>query len=156
MPETDRIRAMMPGEAGEVSRIVATAVRADLPAAYAPDVVEALAASNGPEAIARHPPKQTDYVYERSGRLAAMLGLKKNEIGHLFVHPDFARQGIGRRLVAFAADTFRRAGFPDMIVLASLNAAAFYARCGFVEESRGSFDVAPGLPLPYVKMRVRL
>jgi putative acetyltransferase len=149
----DVIRPMLPGEAGEVSRIIVAAIRAGLPGHYAPEVVEALAAGNSPEAVAGHAPKQTDFVLVRGGRAVAMIGLKRNEIGHLFVDPACAGRGIGAALVAFAAAEFRRAGHADMVVLASLNARGFYSRCGFVEESRGSFPVGQGLSLDYVRMR---
>lgn len=151
-----RIRPMVESEAEEVSRVIAAAIRSDLPARYPPNVVEALAVGNSPKAILKHPPLQIDYVCLQEDRIVAMIGLKRNEIGHLFVHPDFARQGIGRELAAYAAGIFRQTGYKDMIVLSSLNAAGFYARCGFVEEGEGSFNVAPGLPLQFVRMRAAL
>jgi predicted N-acetyltransferase YhbS len=150
------IRPMAESEAEEVSRVVAAAIRADLPARYPREVVEALAAGNSAAAIRTHAPLQTDYVAWKGQRIVAMLGLKRNEIGHLFVHPDFARRGVGRELVAYAAGVFRQTGYRDMIVMSSLNATAFYGRFGFVEEGRGSFDVRPGLPLQFVRMRAAL
>lgn len=150
------IRPMLPEEAGAVSRVIAAAIRAGLPTHYPPAVVEALASANSPEAVLAHAPKQTDYVCLDAGRLVAMLGLKRNEIGHLYVDPACKGRGLGRRLVAFAADSFRAAGHDHMIVLASLNARGFYARCGFREERTGQFDLAPGLPLTYVRMRAEL
>ena len=147
------IRPMLPSEAGEVSRVIAAAIRAGLSGHYAPEVIEALVAGNSPEAVAAHAPKQTDFVYVRGGRIAAMIGLKRNEIGHLFVEPSCAGCGIGSELVSFAAGEFRRAGYDHMMVLSSLNAAGFYAQCGFVDESRGSFPVGRGLNLDYVRMR---
>jgi predicted N-acetyltransferase YhbS len=82
-----------------------------------------------------------------------MIGLKRNEIGHLYVDPSCGGRGIGGALAAFAVEAFLRAGYDHAIMLGSLNAASFYARCGFVEESRGSFLIGGGLNLDYVRMR---
>jgi ribosomal protein S18 acetylase RimI-like enzyme len=150
------VRPMRPDEAGQVSRVIVASVRAALPTHYTPDVVAGLCAGNSEQAVAKHAPKQLDYVLERDGRIVAMIGLKRNEIGHLFVDPDFARQGLGRLLVDFAIEQFRQAGYTEMIVLASQNAVGFYERFGFVVEGTGSFEVGPNLPLVYVKMRAKL
>ncbi|MDD4889748.1 MAG: GNAT family N-acetyltransferase [Phycisphaerae bacterium] len=150
------IRPMLPAEAEQVSNVIVASIRAGLPSRYAPDVVAGLVAGNDAAAVAGHAPKQLDYVYELAGRIVAMVGLKRNEIGHLFVHPEAGSQGIGRQLVNFAADEFRKAGYSDMIVLSSQNAVGFYQRFGFVAEGSGSFTVGDNLPLVYVKMRAKL
>lgn len=155
--QTDiEIRPMEMDEAERVSELVRAAIRADLPKRYARNVVEALADANSPQAIRTHGPRQIDYVALKSEAIVAMIGLKANEIGHLFVDPDEAGQGIGRRLVDFAAEMIRRQGHSEMFVLSSLNAADFYARCGFIEEGTGSFSVGDGLPLHFVRMRTPL
>ncbi len=150
------IRPMRPQDVDRVSELIVAAIRAGLPGSYPADVLAGLIDGNSPTAVSAHAPKQVDYVCEQAGRIVAMIGLKRNEIGHLFVDPQVARRGIGRRLVAFAAEQLRAAGRPDMIVLSSLNAVGFYANCGFVEQARGSFEVGDGLPLEYVRMRAEL
>lgn len=153
---SSHIRLMLPAEAGQVSEIIVASIRAWLPSKYAPDVVEGLVAGNGPAAVAAHAPKQIDYVYELDGQLVGMLGLKRNEVAHLFVHPDVAARGIGRELMHFAIAEFRKAGHREMIVLSSQNAVGFYQRFGFAVEGTGSFNVGDNLPLVYVKMRAPL
>jgi putative acetyltransferase len=150
------IRPMRPEDAAETSRVIAAAVRSGFAGHYPPATVEALVAGNSPEALLAHAPKQSDYVLVIGDRIAAMIGLKRNEIGHLFVDPAHAGRGLGAELVAFAADLFRKAGHGDMVVLSSLNSAGFYARQGFVEDGRGSFAAGPGAEVAYVRMRRRL
>jgi len=150
------IRPMEPADVQRVSEVIVSAIGARLAGCYPADVVAGLIAGNGPSAVADHAPKQTDYVAVRDGRIVAMIGLKRNEIGHLFVDPAEAGRGAGRRLVDFAVERFLAAGYGEMIVLSSLNAVGFYARCGFVERGRGSFPVGDGLPLEYVRMRAEL
>jgi predicted N-acetyltransferase YhbS len=147
---------MAPQEADQVSQVIVASIRAALPSHYSQAAVDGLVAGNSPAEVLTHGPKQTDYVYELDGRIVAMLGIKRNEVGHLFVDPAFAGKGIGRTLVDFAAGQFRKAGYTDMIVMASLNAADFYARCGFVAESSGSFPVGDNVPLAFIKMRAKL
>ena len=151
-----RVRVMDPSEAGVVSELIAASIRAKLPQVYPPEVVEVLAQANHPRGVVNHLAKQTDYVALVDGQIVGMAGLKRNEIGHLYVAPQHVGRGVGTALVRFAAEMFRRAGYDHMIVLASLNAAGFYERCGFVEESRGRFNVGDGLPLEYVRMRAPL
>ncbi len=156
MTEESPIRPMRLKEANAVSRMIIESIRADLHVWYPPEVVEGLVAGNAPEVVRRHGPKQKDYVYLDNDRIIGMVGVKNNEIGHLYVAPSHARRGIGRRLVEFAAELFRQAGCEDMIVLASMYAAPFYERCGFVQTSTGSFNVGDGHPLEYVRMRAPL
>ena len=150
------IRPMRAEDAAEASRVIAAAIRSGLAGCYPPATVEALVAANSPKALLAHAPKQTDYVLLLGGRVAAMIGLKKNEIGHLFVDPAHAGRGLGAELVAFAANLFRKAGYGDMVVLSSLNSVGFYARQLFAEDGRGSFAAGPGAEVAYVRMRRRL
>jgi ribosomal protein S18 acetylase RimI-like enzyme len=140
------------GDAERVSEVIVSAIRASFAGYYSDEVTEALISGNTPDAVRGHAPKQMDFVYERGGRIAAMIGIKKNEIGHLFVDPAGGRRGIGRRLVDFAVAHMLARRYADLFVLSSLNAVGFYERCGFVREREGSFDVRPGLPLAYVRL----
>jgi GNAT superfamily N-acetyltransferase len=151
-----QVRTMLPEEADRVSDVIVAAVRAAFPACYSPQVVEGVVAGNSPDAVRGHAGSQVDCVCLLDGRIAAMIGLKRNEIGHLFVHPEHTGRGIGRHLVEFAFARFRRDGYREAIVHASLNAEGFYRRCGFVAEGEGSFEVAPGVPLTYTRMRAVL
>ena len=148
----DSIQPMRSEEAEEISRLIVASVREGLSTRYSPEVVEGLARGNGVEAVRNHGPKQTDYGLHSGDRIVAMIGLKRNEVGHLYVHPAHYRKGLGRTLVEFATKKFREAGYKDMMVMASLNAVDFYKRCGFTEQSHGSFKVGAGLDLEYVRM----
>ncbi len=161
-PDTSRpsgfpgVRPMKPGEAGEVSRVIIAAIRSGFTPSYSPEVVEATVRGNSPEAVLARASKQADYVLAEGARVTAMIGLKRNEIGHLFVDPAHSGAGTGRRLVDFARRKFQAAGHRDMFTLASLNAVGFYERCGFRAEVRGAFSLGEGLNLEYVRMRAAL
>jgi ribosomal protein S18 acetylase RimI-like enzyme len=48
---------------------------------------------------------------------------------HLLVHPDFQRQGIGRRMMAALLDRYR--GFHQLMLVADGGAIGFYRALGF-------------------------
>jgi GNAT superfamily N-acetyltransferase len=63
-------------------------------------------------------------------------------LDHLYLHPDFQRQGIGS---AVLAEVFARADSEDLPVrvgaLVGSEANRFYRRQGFIETGRDEFDV---------------
>ncbi len=146
------IEQMKAGEVEAVSRLVVSAIRKGFSGFYSSEVVDAVAQGNSVDAIRKHGPKQTNYVMHAGDRIVGMIGLKRNEIGHLFVHPREAGRGLGRMLAEFARKKIRDVGYAEMVVHASLNAIGFYNRCGFTEQARGSFAVGDDLFLDYVRM----
>ena len=79
------------------------------------------------------------WVVEAEGKPAAFMAMKDEFIDHLYVHPDYWRQGIGKQLLQFAHEKQ-----PEHIWLYTLqvnvNARAFYEKNGFVAEK---FGVSP-------------
>lgn len=56
---------------------------------------------------------------------------RKSHIHHLFVRADQQQKGIGRSLLDFVEQRSRESAIPQLTVRASLNAVAFYEKCGF-------------------------
>jgi putative acetyltransferase len=98
-------------------------------------------------ARARHAPGRREemlcideWVAEtRAGQIVAAAGQSPQpgetgtaRIRRVFVHPDWAGRGLGRRLVGEAEQRARAAGHERFVVCASLNAVPFYERLGFV------------------------
>lgn len=73
------------------------------------------------------------------------------ELDGLFVHPDRQRLGLGRALVASAADLARAMGARVLHVIANDDASAFYRAVGFIETG-----MAPTALKPAPKMELRL
>ena len=57
-----------------------------------------------------------------------------------FVHPDYARRGIGRMLLTACEDALRAAGFREAVMVATLAGEPLYASAGYHEIER--FEVA--------------
>ncbi len=73
-----------------------------------------------------------------------------------FVHPDWARRGIGRAIMAACEQAVVAAGFRSAVVLSTLAGESLYASCGYVEEERCAIEMTGGLKLPIVRMAKRL
>ena len=83
----------------------------------------------------RHLATAETWVWDVDGHVTGFIALLGNEVGGLFVHPEFHRRGIGRALVDHARglrDTLEVEVFAD-----NVPGRAFYAAYGFVEFEEG-------------------
>lgn len=78
------------------------------------------------------------------------------KIRAFYVHPDWARRGIGRRIMAACQAAASRAGFKKLELLATLTGAPLYAACGFQEVERVEVNLPDGVVLPTIKMTKQL
>ncbi|RVD76448.1 MULTISPECIES: GNAT family N-acetyltransferase [Pseudomonas] len=81
-----------------------------------------------------------------------MLDLEQREIGAIFIHPDFMQRGLGKRVLFFLEDLARDLGLAEVCLDATLNAADFYRRCGYVGEGSAIYQSPSGLQLACVPM----
>jgi GNAT superfamily N-acetyltransferase len=73
-----------------------------------------------------------------------------------FVHPDWARRGIGRALLVACESAARAAGFRSLELVATRPGEPLYAACGFAVVERFDIPVSGGAPLPAARMAKRL
>lgn len=72
-----------------------------------------------------------------------------------FIHPDHARKGVGRALLARCEEEARAHGYRALELMATLPGVEFYKSCGFSEH--GTFDLdLEGVKLELVPMRKTL
>ncbi len=69
-----------------------------------------------------------------------------------FVHPDYARRGIGRMLLAACEDALRAAGFREAIMVATLAGQPLYASAGYEVIERFDVTAQAGVKLGAVRM----
>lgn len=93
-------------------------------------------------------PQAENWVAEE-GSVIGFIGLLESHIGGLFVSPAAHRRGIGRQLVAHAAD--RLGSLSVEVYEQNESAVAFYLRCGFVQTGRKERD-DEGRPFPLLRM----
>ena len=69
-----------------------------------------------------------------------------------FVHPDWARRGIGRSLLSACESAIRDAGFRKAVLVATLAGESLYAAFGYAIAERYEVPLGDALTLPVVRM----
>ena len=72
-----------------------------------------------------------------------------------FIHPDFARRGIGRSILVACEAAIQKAGFQSAELVATLAGEPLYAAFDYTVTERYEVPMADGLTLPVVKMAKR-
>ncbi|SRR6266568_1246523 len=70
----------------------------------------------------------------------------------IFVHPEYARQGLGSLILATVEDAARQAGFRRFEMGSTLTGVPLYLLKGYVEVERINVPLGNGEALPVVKM----
>jgi GNAT superfamily N-acetyltransferase len=70
----------------------------------------------------------------------------------IFVHPDFARQGLGSLILATVEEAARQSGFTRFEMGSTLTGVPLYLLKGYVEVERIAVPLANGQSLPVVRM----
>jgi len=83
------------------------------------------------------------------------LRLEAAKIRAFFVHPNFARQGIGRAILARCEVEAARQGFISLELMSTLPGVEFYRAAGYVATDPIFYDAA-GVPLKFVPMKKML
>ncbi|BCY10408.1 GNAT family N-acetyltransferase [Actinoplanes sp. L3-i22] len=88
------------------------------------------------------------------GRDAALLDPAKDpaKVRAMYTHPDFARRGVGRLILALSEEAAAAEGFTQLELMATLSGEPLYRAAGFVAVERLSDD-AGGAAVPLVRMR---
>lgn len=89
-----------------------------------------------------------------AGREDSLLDPSRDaaKIRAFFVHPKWARRGIGSLILQACEDAARIAGFTRLEMGATLSGVAFYRAKGYVEVENQAVPLANGETLPIVKM----
>ncbi len=123
---------------------------------------------------------QTYYVAEAEGQIAGCGGWSKRNtmfggdqmktaqdplldpqqdagrIRAFFIRPDWARKGIGRRIIQACEDAAREDGFTRMELVATLPGEPLYAAMGYVVTRQFDQPMTDGIMLPLAHMKKSL
>jgi N-acetylglutamate synthase-like GNAT family acetyltransferase len=69
-----------------------------------------------------------------------------------FVHPEFARRGVGRSIMAASEWAIAGAGFRAVVIMSTLAGEPLYASMGYGVSERLDVEMPGGLRLPVVRM----
>ena len=70
-----------------------------------------------------------------------------------FVHPAYARRGIGRRIMALCEEAAMAHGFKSIEIIATLAGEPLYVACGYESVERLDIALPNGEAMPVVRMR---
>jgi len=73
-----------------------------------------------------------------------------------FIHPDWARRGIGKAILAACETAIIAAGFPNAELVATLAGEPLYLAGGYAVAERYEVPMSGVLTLPVVRMKKRL
>ena len=87
------------------------------------------------------------------GRDAALLDPASDpaRVRAMYTHPDFARRGVGRLILALCEAAAGAEGFTRLELMATLSGHQLYSRCGYAEIER-IVDDRGGEPVPLIRM----
>jgi predicted N-acetyltransferase YhbS len=74
----------------------------------------------------------------------------------MIVHPNYARRGVGRRIVQMSELAARRASFRRLELIATLTGEPLYRKCGFVPVDTFDIVMPDGLSLQAIRMEKSL
>jgi GNAT superfamily N-acetyltransferase len=78
------------------------------------------------------------------------------KIRAFFVHPEWARKGIGRAILARCESEALSSGFSSLELMSTLPGLKMYSACGFVAGERVNYELSPGLTIEFVPMKKAL
>jgi len=96
--------------------------------------------------------KVTSLTQDELTPLAGFMVVTPGELVSLFIHPDYARLGVGKKLAQMGIQMAKK-GCTSIRLESTLTALSFYQKLGFVEQSRGYFSHGRSdLKIPVVNM----
>jgi GNAT superfamily N-acetyltransferase len=122
-------------------------------------VVDAVGAGEGPVACGGWSARRTLYGGDQAkGGEDSRLdpAVDPARIRAFFVHPRWARRGLGRQLYAECERAARAAGFRSFELMATLPGEPLYSALGFSAVERLTVRLAGDVDVPLVKMQRRI
>lgn len=75
------------------------------------------------------------------------------KIRAFFVHPEWARKGIGRAILAQCESEAESFGFRSLELMATLPGVRLYSACGFVGSERVEYTLPSGITIEFLPMK---
>ena len=155
------IRPLGPQDAENFLKLHHAAVHDTASADYAPDILDAWSGPVNADRIAKYKENPEDEIRIGAfdGGMMAGLGVLVPQSGELracYVHPDYGRMGVGRRIVDALEQIASGMGLGSLTLDSSTTAEKFYASLGYETVLRGSHKLADGSFMPSIKMQKML
>ena len=144
------IRRATAEDAVSILRVHMASIRGLACGEYSAEQVEAWCGDRQPGSYLGPLAEQFVVLAEVQGEVAgfAQLSVARASVEAVYVHPGFARQGIGTQLLRALEAQARACGVRELALQASLNAVPFYAAAGYVPGLAGRHVVGGGVAIP--------
>ncbi|MGF1492254.1 MAG: GNAT family N-acetyltransferase [Microcoleaceae cyanobacterium] len=139
-----------------VLRVQIDALRTLCVSDYTPQQIEALIERNIRHSSFGGSRNEITLVAEVDGVVGGCATLMGYRITAIYVHPQFARKGIGTQLLVGLEQMAMNNRVNTLRVAASFNAKSFYQANGYQLVSQSHFLTNEGLQIPYLNMRKHL
>ncbi len=148
------IRPARPEDATSLLRITEQSIRGLTGGAYRQDQIDNWMKGRSADAYQARIEAGSIHVAEQNGEPVGYIDVIPGEINSLFILPEFAGKGVGRKLMEIGLPLVRNGHDGPVIVEATLNAEPFYAKFGFVTVGHGYFShgVSETPPIEIAKM----
>jgi putative acetyltransferase len=130
------------------------AIRELCAADYTPEQIEAWTYPKKPEHYVSPITNGQVFVAEIDGRLVGFSEFSEDEIRAVYVHPKFARKGIGSALFRRVAEELMLRGVVKAWLHASLTSVPFYSAMGCRAGEKLSHLLSSGMEIPCVLMTI--
>jgi len=124
-----KIRKLKKEDAIKTSNLIKKVQLVTLIKYYHKDIIDYFVEKNTPKNIIRESKENNMYVAEFKNKIVGILSFKDNEIKLLYIHPDFQRKGIGRKLFAKYMSLTKK--FKKHIIYSSIPGEAAYLKYGY-------------------------
>ncbi|MBN1118400.1 MAG: GNAT family N-acetyltransferase [Bacteroidales bacterium] len=157
---------MIPGEfhlvefnnqnAKECVAFMHNTIKVCYPEIYAPEVIEFFLDYHTEKALKKKSKKGKIFLLYKDNLIVASGYLYKREVGGVYVHPDFQRQGIGKIIVGEILNLARSMNFDHVWLDSTPIAFNFYKSMGFTLTEERTDYVNKSVPLHYYRMFLKL
>lgn len=151
----DPIRSIEKHETGIVKHLIHLTIERCYPAIYPSEVVNFFLNYHTGAEIEKRMQNGLVIVFEYDRQIRGTGFLQDEEMGGVYVHPDFQRRGIGEKIVRYLTDRALEQGIERIWLDATPLAKPLYDKLGFSLISPMTQWVGK-VPLHYFKMEKRL
>lgn len=151
------VRRAGPQDAVRIRNVHVASIRGLCALDYAPAVIRAWSSDKRPENYRRSMAQgESMFLALAGGRTAGFAGIKDDEVRAVYVHPRFARRGVGAALLAALERRARVRRVRSLHLSSSVTAAPFYRAMGYTTVRKGTFTLRDGARMACVHMAKEL
>lgn len=125
------VRPFAPDGSEQVSKVIVRCLKAVNSRDYTPGQIDRLCAAFTPGRVLERFGNRVRLVAVQKGALVSTAMLQDNEVGSVFVCPDFHGRGVGKTLVEHIEAVARQNGVGLIKAYSSLTAVGFYLYLGY-------------------------